>query len=236
MLLDLFSTDNYASFNKKLAHIIGLDESIYVNQLLNIIVKATKKKKVYDGYINVDRKYIYNQTTLDIESQMKIDSKLNELNILERNFDDPDLIKLDIELLASITSNDDIELINDIKKKMKKDKRLEKEIKEASIIKSMSSAIKCQNQVLYEALVEWIRVIISDKKSFLTKALVQEFEVKLFNYVKGDLNKALEIVNIATLNGYKDIAWSIKKYEQELKDNKKLQQTSTYENLSQKTF
>ena len=105
MLLDLLAEDNFVQYNKKLAHTLGLKEAVYVNQLMNIVYKATTKDKlVNDSFIRLDRQYIYRQTTLSIEDQLKIETKLQRLNVLEKDFEDDDLLKLDIEKLEAIIS------------------------------------------------------------------------------------------------------------------------------------
>ena len=114
MLLDLLRTDEYVSFNKKLAHIIGLESAIYINQVINIMGKAIKKDKLVDGgYIIIDRKYIYDQTTLDEDKQLKLEEKLIKLKLIVRDVENPNQIKVDIQLLADITTNDNVKINND---------------------------------------------------------------------------------------------------------------------------
>ena len=80
MLINFLSTDNYNSFNIELAHLIGLQEAIYLNELININQKAVRKNKIEDNYFLVDRKYIESRTTLNIDEQREIDQALQTCN------------------------------------------------------------------------------------------------------------------------------------------------------------
>ena len=103
----MLSSDEYINFNKKLAHILGLEDAIYVQQLLTINKKAMRKDKLVNGdFIKIDRNYIYEQTTLTIEKQIKIDINLQKHGVLEKDFEDNDLIKLDTNKLASILTSE----------------------------------------------------------------------------------------------------------------------------------
>ena len=215
MILDLLRTDNYASYNIKLSHILGLEEAIYINQIINIMGKAIQKDKLIDdGFVKLDRNYIYNQTTLSLEQQLKIDTELLGVGILLRNFDNPDLLKIDTEMLASITSCDDITKLDKLTDRLGKQVRVSKSTKDYYNIEKLKTYIRCDNAELYDALFGWIEVLIRDKKTYLNYPLIQKFQQDLFTYTKGNLELALEIVATATLYGYRDCGWAIKMYEQ----------------------
>ena len=71
MILDLLSSDMYVSYNVQIANKIGLEEAIYISELININRKAIQKNKIEDGYFNIDRKYITNRTTFKLEKQIE---------------------------------------------------------------------------------------------------------------------------------------------------------------------
>ena len=57
MLIDLLATDNQASYNIKIAQVMGLHTAIYINELINISNKATQKNKlIADKFFILDRK------------------------------------------------------------------------------------------------------------------------------------------------------------------------------------
>ena len=118
MLIDLLSTDNLANYNVKIAQVMGLHTAIYINELINISNKASQKNKlIADKFFILDRKYITKRTTLTLEEQLAIDTKLHKVNVLQKADNEIDVIYLDIETLASIISSDDSVYLDKVKKK-----------------------------------------------------------------------------------------------------------------------
>ena len=110
MLIDLISTDNMISFNIKIAEVLGLNTAIYLNELMNIAMKAVRKKKlVADKFFIVDRAYVKSRTTISLEEQLAIDKKMVQMNIIQKanGGADEDSIYVDFELLAKMLSTDD---------------------------------------------------------------------------------------------------------------------------------
>lgn len=238
MLLDLLRTDNYVSFNKRLAHIIGLEQSIYVNQIINIMGKAQKKNKVYkDGFIKLDRKYIFEQTTLTIEEQLKLDKSLVNIKLLEVDFDDNDLIKVDTQLLADITSNEDVSINTDLSSIIQGNTKLDTRTKNLLRCDNLSRFIDTNNSELTHSLQDWIMALIENNKP-VNKTTVTKFQDDLFNYTQGKLSDALELVKIATINAYKEFSWCIKIFEKEktIKLNNEPKEVAKEENLSSIVF
>lgn len=238
MLLDLLRTDNYVSFNKRLAHIIGLEQSIYVNQIINIMGKAEKKNKVYEnGYVKLDRKYIFEQTTLTIERQLELDNSLINIRLMIKDFEDNDLLKIDTKLLADITTNDDIKINDNLSQVIKKNTKLDKRTKELIIAENLSKYIDTSNDELDKALKGWILAMLEAKK-LINSAIITKFQDDLFNYTQGKLIDALELVRIATVNAYKEFSWCSKIFERDRveKLKNKPKEVATEENLSSKVF
>ena len=240
MLLDLLAEDNFVQYNKKLAHTLGLKEAVYVNQLMNIVYKATTKDKlVNDNFIRLDRQYIYRQTTLSIEDQLKIETKLQRLNVLEKDFEDDDLLKLDIEKLASITITEDETVIQNIQSRTSIGKlKVDKNSKDNNIISNFCKLINSGNESIDNAYKSWIEACIKTKGNFLNKDIINKFQVDLYKYSNGNTEIALKVLNVATLYCYRDCSWAIKRYEK-LKyeeDRTTIKGTATRETLSQKIF
>lgn len=154
MFTHILNYSNYLSFNIQLAHIIGLNPAIYCAELINIYCKAQKKNKLIDAdYFKVDRKYIFNQTTLSIEDQLKIDANLIKINVLSKHQDDPDVIKIDIQLVASIIESNDSMLLEDIGAKVKiKSPKGTRETARQRIKNELKNSIQCSNYELLTAL------------------------------------------------------------------------------------
>ena len=119
MLIELLNPNNYISYNIKTAQIFGLNTAVYMTELLNIFEKARNKDKLVDKeYFKLDRKYVFIRTTLSIEEQLRIDSKLTQVGILFKHQDNPDIIKVDTKMYASIITSEDVTLIDNLSKKL----------------------------------------------------------------------------------------------------------------------
>lgn len=217
MLLDLVEQNKYNNFNIKLAHTIGLRSAIYCNELLNILGQVTKKNKFDDnGFFKLDRKYMFNRTTLSVEDQLNIDAALAKINLISKNPNDINSIKLDVDLLCAIVANKDINIAEDLAKRTKIKTSTEvKETKKQAIINALKDSIVCSNYELLTALRNWVDSMYETGK-VLSKASVAAFQKTLNEYTKGDLDLALRLVQIATIRAYRDCAWAINVYEKDL--------------------
>ncbi len=216
MILDLFSDLN---INFKAIDILGLNGAAYMSLLLSIYNKAFSKNKVdQDGYFKIDRKYVTNKLTLLQEEQLACDLNLTKLGIMAKKNDDPDSIKIDISLYLSLITSDDLKLMEDVKKQMKvkKPKGIRQSQRQA-LINSLKDSIVCSNYELLTALREWVDGIFSKPNGFLSKTTIKVFQDTLNNYTQGDLDLALRLVQIATVQGYKDCTWAINVYEKDQK-------------------
>ena len=219
MLLDLFDNSNSIIVNYKTIQIFGLPTAVYLTELLNIYKKAVRKNKlVDDNYFKVDRNYVAKTISLSIEDQLICDLNLGKINILKKSADDPDILNLDINLYLSILTDNDLKLYEDIKKKMKvKSPKGIAATNRQVVIKNLKDSISCTNYELLTALRDWVDGVYAKPGGFLSKKAIEIFQNTLNDYTKGDLDLALRIVNIATVQGYKDCQWAINILE---KDNK----------------
>ena len=120
MLIDLLNSANYLMVNMEAIRIFGLNTAVYCSELLNIYKKAVVKNKLYNGtYFKIDREYIKKQTSLEIEDQLKCDINLRKVNIIIPDEENPDIIRFDVEVYASILSSEDIKLLNSVSSKVK---------------------------------------------------------------------------------------------------------------------
>lgn len=228
MLVELLNSDNHITFNVKTAQIFGLTTAVYLSELFSIYNKAIKKNKlVDDNYFKLDRKYMFIRTSISIEEQLRIDEKMMIVGIIGKHQTNPDIIKLDTKLYASILVNEDIELIEDLKSRFSDagKKKTKKETKAEAIANNLKNSISCSDYELATALREWIDAIFSNPKGgFLSKTAVSEFQETLYNYTKGDLDLALRIVKIATIQGYRDCQWAINVYEKDERIKKSIEE------------
>ena len=227
MLIDIFDMNDYITFNINVAKIFGLNCAVYCSELVTIYKKALKKNKMVDGeFFKLDRKYVTDRTTLTIEEQLAVDSAWMKCGLMEKHQDNPDIIKLDINLLFSILTSEDTKKLEQLSKTFKvKSKDETKQIKKNSIIKNLKDGIKCSDSELLSALWDWIDSIYSKPNAYLSKAMVEDFQKSLYDFTKGDLDLALRIVEIATTQGYKVCQWAINLY---LKDEKQKKAAQNY--------
>lgn len=215
MLIDLLSMANYNSYNVNLANIIGLHEAIYISELININEKAIKKNKISDeGYFTVDRKYITSRTTLDKKEQLEIDKTLNNLKIIHIA-DNVNVISIDLQVLTGIIMSADEKLTKDISSIVnKKQKRTKQQV----ICDELKKNIVTTNNELIDAYSNWIDSVIA-KDGWMSKQAVISAQQLIDANSNRNLDVALKIISIASINGYRDMQWAVNKYYQEFKNS-----------------
>lgn len=217
MLLDLLCTDNYITFNIKVANAIGLHSAIYVNELLNIMRKATKKGKLSDNFIKVDREYVSQRTTLPLEEQLSIDKKLAKISLVTISDENPDLVKLNLDILTNLMAEDDVKVLNKVKKitAVKSSSSSGKQSMRQRTIQAFKDNLNCSNDELRAAYRDWIDGVYANPKGFLSKRAIELFQQGVDNFAKGDLDLALKIIEIATVNGYRVVDWAINVFQKD---------------------
>lgn len=223
MLLDLIDTNNYASYNIRLAQILGLEAAVYCNQLLTIQNKALRKNRLAEGFVCLDRDYIQRQTTLSLDRQIALDLQLEQIGVMQRQPEDSNKILLQVEALGGlITDEADLDLQAKLSeaiesKWQKKKARLEaKEAKQQAIKTQLLQGLGCRNVELQAALGNWIDAINQNPKvPPVNKATLRTFYDTVNGYTHGaDLDQALKIIQIATAYSWRDARWAIDRYEQ----------------------
>lgn len=216
MLIDLLSMDNYVQFNIKIAEILGLHPAIYISELLNINEKAVRKDKVSeDGFI-VDRNYIMKRTTLSPDEQKEIDVILLNLGILKKSENNSDKLVLDLTILTSLVSAEPVslkkleKLINNAKAAPKKRTKAE------AIIDNLKKNVEVSNEELKSAYMCWIDAVYA-KQGWMSVKSVTSGQKLIDSYCNHNLDLALQLLEIASINGYRDIQWAINTYEKDYK-------------------
>jgi len=210
MLIDLLSTSNYISFNIEVARILGLKQAVYISEMMNINSKAIRKNKIDDKFFKLDREYLTKRTTLTIDEQLDIEKALIEVGVIQRDSKDKELLCVDIETLASIVSGSNIELDKDIGSIMKR--KASKRPKAECIGDNLMLSIKTTNVELKSLYREWIDSVIA-RQGYMTKAVVIDGEQKVDKYSNHNLDIALEIVKIASLNSLNNMNYAIERFE-----------------------
>ena len=212
MFLDIYYNEsNYGTYNVKCAQIFGLTCAIYLSEILDIYQKAHKKNKIdEEEYFKLNRDYIRERTTLDRTQQSELDDILSSVNVL--HLKDKDHLKIDVDHLTAILTSKDEELLKSISNECKyQSKEQKRESKNKAVIENLKASIECSNGELLGALRCWVDSVC--ERNFLNKASVKAFQNVLNGYCRGDLDMALEIVDIATKKGYKECQWAINIFE-----------------------
>ena len=219
MLIDLLSTANYNMYNVSVANKIGLHASIYLSEIMNINDKAIRKNKIEDNYFTIDRSYVEKRTTLKPEEQIEIDNLLLELKVLEKSDENNCKVRLNVPVLASLLMSDDEELLQDVSKLVKKNKS-KKLTKSEAIAKNLKLNIVTDNIELRNAYFAWIDSVIA-KDGWMVKTAVMSAQNAIDTFSQRNLDVALKVLEIATINGYRDMSWAINKYKS---DNRNIKQ------------
>lgn len=213
MLSDLFKEHFY---NIKIARMFGLQAAVYLSAVLK-----------YDGvnnivrdnidFIVINRDNIKNITTLDIEQQKNIDNIFIGIGLFFITSIDNE-INIDYSILISLYN----EINEDISKSIVP-KIIKKRTKSDVIKDELKSYIKTDNGELRDAYASWIDAVFA-KQGWMSKKSVELGQKLIDNYCNHNLDLAIELLNIASIGGYRDIQWAINSYEEELK--KKLAKTN----------
>ena len=215
MLIELLSMSNYVHFNVKLAQILGLTTSIYLSQIMDINEKALRKNKVNDDFFTIDREYITNRTTITEKEQKEIENTLIKIGVLERSSNDCNTLLLNITVLTSILMSPDEDLIKDISKLSQPKKS---KTKAEKIIENLKENIITLNPELRQAYFDWIDAVYA-KDGFMTKTAVISAQSTVDKFSNRNLDVALKVLEIAAINGYRDITWAINNYNKDYKVN-----------------
>jgi hypothetical protein len=211
MLIELLSMSNYGNYNIKVAQILGLETAVYLNELMNINEKAVRKKKIDDNIFIVDRQYIQSRTTIEPLRQEELETNLIKLGILEKT-DKSNNINLNITALTSILAapEEDLKGIAKIAKKTKNS--TSKSTKTEQIVNSLKGNIVTTNEELNNAYSEWIEAVVA-KVNWMSKKAVVAGQQQIDEFANRNLDVALKVIEIATINGYADMSWAINSYK-----------------------
>lgn len=218
MLTDLMCTDNYAMFNVKVANVMGLHAAVYVNEILNITQKAQQKRKVVDGFVTINRDYVQHRTTIFPEEQISIDKKLVGIGVLSVAEDNPDNVQLSVDALANLVAADDADLLKKVSKltvvKSVTSSSTKMSMRQKTILE-LKDFIKCSNEELLTAYKDWVDGVYANPKGYLSKRAIIVFQRDVDEFARGDLDLALKIIEIATINGWRCAEWAINAFKKD---------------------
>ena len=202
MYLDLFDE---LRLNKRLVKVAGFEVAAYWAELQSILKQVVKKQAADEqGFFILDREYVERETTLTINKQLKCDDKLVSLGVMMKDAANPNRLAIAVNgMVAVITDEDTTKL-----KKTSAVKKDEKAAKIAGIKANMKKAILESDLEVRAAYERWIDGMVDAANCRFTKAVVQLFEKTVTEHTS-DKNLRLKIIEIATVNSYKDATWAI---------------------------
>lgn len=234
MLLDILSTSNNVCFNSKIAHLVGLKAAIYIAEVLNIYDKATRKNALdAEQYCTLDRDYITRRTTLTLKEQMDAEALLKEIEILSVNEDAS--VYLNVGAILDLLAEErDVKLSISASKKLVK-KYPSQGTKRQVIANSLKAFVVSENAELLQAYKDWIDAVYANPKGFLSKKSIQIFQQTVESFANHDLDLALKLIEIATVNGLRDANWAIDNYKRQFGVSYRLPTVAPTEVVNDKT-
>lgn len=205
MYLDLFDE---LRLNKRLVRLVGFEVAAYWAELQSILKQVVKKQTADEqGFFNLDRDYLEKETTLTLAKQLKCEEKLISMGVILKDPANPNRLAISVTNMVEIITDEDTMKL----KKSSAVKKNEKEAKIAGIKLNMKKAISETDPELRAAFERWVDGMVDAANCRFTKAVVQLFEktVTEFSVDKAD---RLKVIEIATVNSYKDATWAINRF------------------------
>ena len=202
MYLDLFDE---LRLNKRLVKLAGFEVAAYWAELQSILKQVVKKQTADEhGFFNLDRDYVERETTLSLTKQLKCDELLTKAGVLIKDPENPNRIAIGVHAMIEYITDEDTTKL----KKTKAVKADEKAAKIAGIKTTMKKAIIEPDIEVRAAYERWVDGMIDAANCRFTKAVVQLFEKTVTEYTT-DKATRLKIIEIATVNSYKDANWAV---------------------------
>ena len=204
MYLDLFDE---LRLNKRLIKLTSFEVAAYWAELQSILKQVVKKQTADEhGFFTLDRDYVERETTLTLAKQLKCEDKLIEMGVMAKDPDNPNRITIGVNSMIELITDEDTRKLK--KSVSKTDKAEAKAAKIEGMKLNMKKALVEDDLELRRAYELWIDGMIDAANCRFTKAVVQLFEQTVTNYTP-DKAKRLKIIEIATVNSYKDATWAI---------------------------
>lgn len=210
MYLDLFDD---LKLNKKLIKISGFEVAAYWAELQSILKQVVKKGTADErGFFTLDRDFMERETTLTVTKQLKCDEALVALGVAIKDPDNPNRLAISVENMIEIITNEDTKKLKKSTTKSAKPAAVTsadaKTAKQEGIKINMKRAIFTTDPELRFAYEQWVDGMVDAQNCRFTKAVVQLFEKTVSQYTT-DKKTQLKIIEIATINSYRDATWAI---------------------------
>lgn len=214
---------NYGHYNIRVAQIVGLEAAVYLTELLNINEKALRKNKVEENFFTIDREYIKERTTLSTERQLELEGNLLKVGILEKADNSVNTLSVNLTVLTSILMSPDEKLIKNITKIAQQ--KITKRGKDEAVRDSLKSNIETTNEELFAAYSDWIDAVYA-KEGWMSKKAIVNAQSVVDAFANRNLDIALKVIDIASVNGYRDMTWAVNAYKRDYNVSYRINETS----------
>lgn len=205
MYLDLFDE---LRLNKKLIKITSFEVAAYWAELQSILKQVVKKGTADErGFFTLDRDFMERETTLNLNKQLKCDEKLLAMGVVLKDPDNPNRLAISVENMIEIITDEDTKKLRKSSKSTKEEARV---AKVEGIKNTLKRAILETDIELRAAYERWVDGMVDAQNCRFTKAVIQLFEKTVTEYTT-DKSLRLKIIEIATVNSYRDANWAINK-------------------------
>jgi hypothetical protein len=203
MYLDLFDE---LRLNKRLCKLVGFEVAAYWAELQSILKQVVKKKTADEqGFFTLDREYVERETTLTINKQLKCEEKLVAMGVVVKDPENPNRLTISVSNMVEIITDEDTKKLRKATKAAKEEAKV---AKVEGIKQTMKRFIQEEDPEVRVAYELWIDGMVDAQSCRFTKAVVQLFEKTISEYTQ-DRATRLKIIEIATVNSYKDASWAI---------------------------
>ena len=154
--------------------------------------------------------YEKKQPALELRNAWR-EKDLELLHVIHKNGED--CIKVNIDILAGIMMGEDESIVKDLSF-LKSVKQSSKAKKSEAILTAVKKNINPAYPAdMKQAYSEWLDVI-QNKFGFVSKQMIITAQKLVDEEANHDVNKAIDIIHIASSNGWKDMHYAIKLYRE----------------------
>lgn len=175
-----FNLYDNISINRSLVKLVGPKVALYWSQLTEVLKKVFIKRTFDEfGYFFLDRDYIESQIYLNSKEQYQCDITLRKLGVLDWAESDRDKIRIDSTRMTHLVTEDDEDIIKDLKEKCKVKPEDNDELNE--YLKNLSKERKEERQREIQKRKEESKLLESSpkKKADKTAGMISSFQHRI---------------------------------------------------------
>lgn len=172
-----FNLYDNISINRSLVKLVGPKVALYWSQLTEVLKKVFIKRTFDEfGYFFLDRDYIESQIYLNSKEQYQCDITLRKLGVLDWAESDRDKIRIDSTRMTHLVTEDDEDIIKDLKEKCKVKPEDNDELNE--YLKNLSKERKEERQREIQKRKEESKLLESSptRKADKTASIISSFQ------------------------------------------------------------